>query len=191
MKPGAEAVAKVGGTESKSNNNYYLVSMQFGKRSFFLALNGIAVLVLLLYFVFWQMGSVTTGKIMPPLQASMVQVQYNIDGKSYTESFMRHDIPLRQRIVVVRYQAWNPSLSRIQSFMGIGAEPLAWWLVFLLASAMLLLTNNSVFSKGTRFRLQKRFPWLLMDEFFPAAGPYRHNDAPRPKEAKKLPDGWR
>ena len=33
-------------------NNYYLVHMQFGKRTFFLALNGIAVLLLLFYFIF-------------------------------------------------------------------------------------------------------------------------------------------
>lgn len=165
--------------------------MQFGKRTFFLALNGIAMVLLLLYFVFWLLGSSTTGKIKPPLMATLVQVQYNVGGKKYTESFMRHDIPLAQRTVTVRYQAWNPALSRIQSFMGIGAEPLAWWFVFLLASTMLLLTNNTVFSKGTRFRLQKRFPWLLMDEFFPAASGYRHADAPRPAEAKKLPDGWR
>ena len=175
----------------KKCNNYYLVHMQFGKRTFFLALNGIAVLVLLFYFIFWLLGSSTTGTIKPPLMASMVDVQYRVEGKTYRESFMRHDIPLAQRRVVVRYQVWNPSLSRIQSFMGIGAEPLAWWLVFLLASAMLLLTNNTVFSRGTRFRLQKKFPWLLMDEFFPAAPTFRHNKAPRPTEAKKLPDGWR
>lgn len=123
--------------------------------------------------------------------ASLVEVQYTVGGKTYLENFMRHDIPLAQRTVQVRYQAWNPAFSRIDSFMGIGAEPLAWWLVFLLASAMLLLTNNTVFSRGTRFRLQKRFPWLLMDEFFPAASSYRHSNTPRPTRAKKLPDGWR
>lgn len=51
--------------------------------------------------------------------------------------------------------------------MGIAAEPLAWWLVFLLASAMLLLTHNTVFSRGTIFQIQKKFPWLSMDEYFP------------------------
>ena len=123
--------------------------------------------------------------------ASLVEVQYTVEGKTYLESFMRHDIPLAQRTVQVRYQVWNPAFSRIQSFMGIGAEPLAWWFVFLLASAMLLLPNSTVFSKGSRFRLQRLFPWLLRDEFFPAASNYRHGKAPQPTESKKLPDGWR
>jgi hypothetical protein len=32
---------------------------------------------------------------------------------------------------------------------------------------MLLLMPNAVFSRGTVFQLQKKFPWILMDEYFP------------------------
>lgn len=75
--------------------------------------------------------------------------------------------------------------------MGIFAEPLAWWLVFLIASAMLLLTNNAVFSKGTIFILQKKFPWISMEEFFPISwneNEFSDNTPPptRKKEIKKL-----
>jgi len=164
--------------------------MQWGKRSFFLLLNGIAMLLVLLYVLFWLMGSSTTGQVLRPLDYTLMVVEYKVENKAYTQSFMRSGIPLAQRAVKLRYQKWNPSLARLQSFMGIAAEPLAWWFVFFLASAMLLLTNNTVFSKGTRFRLQKRFPWLQMDEFFPAPGAATQSDDYRPKKAQ-LPDGWR
>ncbi len=165
--------------------------MQFGKRAFFLLLNGVALLVVLLYLLFWLVGSSTTGRVVRPLHASSMTVQYAVDGKTYTESFMRSDVPLSQTRVKVRYQRWNPSVARILSFMGLAAEPLAWWGVFLLASAMLLLTNNTVFSKGTRFHLQRRFPWLWMDEFFPSRSHDGYSNKHRPTGAKKLPEGWR
>ena len=165
--------------------------MQFGKRAFFLLLNGAALLVVLLYLLFWLMGNSTGGRILRPLHASSMTVQYVVGEKTYTERFMRSDVPLSQTSVKVRYQPWNPSMARIQSFMGLLAEPLAWWGVVLLAIAMLLLTNNTVFSKGTRFRLQQRFPWLMMDEFFPSRVHDGHSTYPRPTGAKKLPDGWR
>jgi hypothetical protein len=70
-------------------------------------------------------------------------------------------------MVQVRYLKFHPQTSRVNSFMGIWAEPLGWWGVFLLASAMLLLTQNAVFSKGTIFQLHKKFPWISMEEYFP------------------------
>ena len=48
------------------------------------------------------------------------------------------------------------------------------WLVFLIASSMLLLMTNTVFSKGTMFQLHKKFPWISMDEYFPQPGGWYH-----------------
>lgn len=168
--------------------------MQFGKRTFFLALNGIVAFVLLCYFGIWIWSSTVWGRVERPLQASVVVVSYTVDDELYRQQFLRSDIPLTQKRVAVRYLRWKPSVARINSFMGMWAEPLAWWLVFLLASAMLLLTNNTVFSKGTRFQLHKRFPYLSMDEYFPAAEQqqpftYTHSKRGKPPVTKKLPGG--
>ena len=141
--------------------------MQFGKRTLFFALNGMVALVLLIYFLFWLVGNTATGTIQRPLQSNIVVVQYTAKGQWYSQSFMRSGISFSTKQVEVRYWPMDPSVARINSFMGLAAEPLAWWFVFLLASVMLLITNNTVFSKGTVFQLHKGFPWITMDEFFP------------------------
>ncbi len=69
--------------------------------------------------------------------------------------------------------------------MGLYAEPLGWWLVFLLASSMLLLMPNTVFSKGTKFQLQKSFPWISMDEYFPAPGNRSYKEERQSPPARK------
>lgn len=171
--------------------------MQFGKCTLFLVLNGTIAFGLLCYFGLWLLGSTAKGQIQRPLQSNKVVVHYTVQGTAYRQSFLRSGIPFAQRQVVVRYLTWKPAAARINSFMGLWAEPLAWWLIFLIASAMLLLTNNTVFSRGTRFQLHKGFPWISMDEYFPeaAAEPHtfsgRHKTSPRPPAAKKLPRSLR
>lgn len=165
--------------------------MQFGKRTLFLVLNGTMAMALLVYFLFWVFCTTTKGSIQRPLQSNIVVVQYAAQNKLYIQSFMRSGIPFSRKEIGVRYWRRQPSVARINSFMGIAAEPLAWWAVFLLASSMLLVTNNTVFSKGTVFQLHKGFPWITMDEFFPAATGAQEqtytakNKAP---SVKKLPD---
>jgi hypothetical protein len=92
---------------------------------------------------------------------------YTVKGATYTNTYMRNGFPLTPRTVTIRYLTYNPKVSRINSFMSILAEPLAWWLVLSSVLAALLLMNNTVFSKGTRFQLHKHFPWISMDEYFP------------------------
>jgi hypothetical protein len=73
--------------------------------------------------------------------------------------------------------------------MGMFAEPLAWWLVFLIASSMLFLMDNTVFSRGTTFLLQKKFPWLSMDEYFPFyQNRYREENKTQRDEPLSLPE---
>ncbi len=141
--------------------------MRFGRLRMFLFLNGFIALCLLIYFGAWLTGGTTVAKIIPPLSANTIHVQYEVAGKTFTGTHLRNEIPFAQKQVRVRYFVLDPSISRIPTFLGMYAEPLAWWLVFLLASSMLLLMPNSVFSKGTMFQLQKKFPWILMDEYFP------------------------
>lgn len=148
--------------------------MQFGKSTLFFALNGLVGLILLLYFAFWLFCSTVNGTIKRPLQANRMVVKYEVDNVVYTKPFMRNGYPFAERSVGVRYWGPNPNVARINSFLGFVAEPLAWWLLFFIASAMLLLTNNTVFSKGTRFQLHKGFPWITMDEFFPAGNVQQH-----------------
>jgi len=144
--------------------------MQFGKLRMFFYFNGSIALILLLYFSPWFWSRVTMAKVITPYEVTTIQLQYEANGKQYTDGHMRNDIPFQQRMVRIRYLTFHPSSSRIDSFMGICAEPLAWWSVLLLASAMLLLMPNGVFSRGTIFHLHKKFPWISMDEFFPYHG---------------------
>ena len=133
----------------------------------FLFLNGFIAFGLLVYFGLWLMGGMATATIIPPLNANTIHVQYEIDGQYHTGTHLRNEIPFAQKQVRIQYFVFDHSISRIPSFLGMYAEPLAWWLVFLLASSMLLLMPNAVFSRGTVFQLQKKFPWILMDEYFP------------------------
>jgi hypothetical protein len=141
--------------------------MRFGKVKMFLLLNGLAVLILFFYFGPWLFSRTTAATIVTPYEANKIHVAYTVNGRVYYDSHMRNGIEFSQRIVSLRYLSFHPQTSRINSFMGMWAEPLAWWGVFLLASAMLLLTHNGVFSKGTIFQLQKKIPWVSMEEYFP------------------------
>ena len=170
---------------------FYFDLMKFGKLKMFFGLNGLIAIGLILYFSVWIFSRTVTGNVISPFEPNTVTVSYQVDGKNYTESYMRNGWDYSKRKVPIRYFIFNPEISRINSFMGIFAEPLAWWLVFLIASAMLLLTNNAVFSKGTIFILQKKFPWISMEEFFPVPWNYEEytDDAqppPRKKVIKKL-----
>jgi hypothetical protein len=155
--------------------------MQFGKLKMFFYFNGLIMLVLLLYFSPWLFSKVTTAKVITPYGVTTIQLQYEANGKQYSNEHMRNDIPFQQRTVRIRYLKFHPSSSKVDSFMGMWAEPLAWWSVLLLASAMLVLTHNAVFSKGTIFNIHKRFPWRYMDEFYPyhgyVKGPGTKNEA--------------
>jgi hypothetical protein len=144
--------------------------MRLGKTKMFFLLNGIAFSILLIYFAPWLFSETVTGKVITPYESTIVHVEYVVNNKNYFGSFMRNGIEFSQRDIPVRYLSFNPSASRINSFMGLWAEPLAWWGVFLLASAMLLLTHNTVFSKGTIFQFHKKFPWISMEEYFPLEG---------------------
>jgi hypothetical protein len=141
--------------------------MRFGKVKMFFLLNGLTGLILIFYFGPWLFSRVTTGTIITPYEANKIHVAYIANGKSYSDSYMRNGIEFSKRTVPVRYLSFHAQTSRVNSFMGMWAEPLAWWGVFLLASAMLLLTHNAVFSKGTIFQLQKKYPWISMEEYFP------------------------
>lgn len=140
--------------------------MKISKLSMFLWLNGIIAFFLLIYFSIWLTGEKTTARVVPPYAASKVTGEYVVDGIIYRNSYLRYDVAMRDTEFEITYFKNRPSSSRIYSFMGIAAEPMAWWFVFLLASSMLLLTDNLVFSKGTIFRIQKKFPWISMEEYF-------------------------
>ena len=64
--------------------------MQFGKRTFFFALNGLVGFVLLLYFLFWLFCSTVIGTIQPPLEANRMVVRYEVNKVVYTGPFMRN-----------------------------------------------------------------------------------------------------
>ena len=141
--------------------------MCIGKPKMFLIINGTIALVLIGYFSLWFLSPVATGKMVSPFYATTVTLKYIAGDHEYTGNYMRNDISYSERSVGISYLSFDPGRSRVRSFMGICAEPLAWWFVFLLASSMLLLTDNLVFSKGTIFIFQKKFPWVSMEEFYP------------------------
>ena len=159
----------------------------------FLLLNGLTGLVLVFYFAPWLLSRVTTGTVVTPFEADQINVSYTVNGSMYFDSYMRNGIEFSQRTISIRYLSFNPQTSRVNSFMGMWAEPLAWWGVFLLASAMLLLTHNSVFSKGTVFQLQKKFPWISMEEYFPLhhAWYYSYDHSHAQEEPQKPSDAAR
>ena len=133
----------------------------------FLFLNGSIALGFIIYFLPWIFSGTVDGEIVSPYTPSKLQVTYAVDNKVYSGIYMRNGVSFRNQTVTIRYLRFHPSTSCVNSFMGMWAEPLAWWGVFLFASGALLFTNNGVFSKGTVFQLQKKFPWLLMEEYFP------------------------
>ena len=141
--------------------------MRFGKRTMFLLFNGLILLLLVVYYLPWLFSKTTIAAIVHPYESTRVHVRYVVKGIAFTNTFLRNDISTDQERLVVRYLKFHPSSSRPNSFMGFYAEPLAWWAVFLLASAMALLTDNAVFSKGTVFEVSRKFPWISMEEYFP------------------------
>ena len=141
--------------------------MRFGKRAMFLVLNGSIAFLLLVYSCVWMLGRTTTGIITTPYAVTTIEVSYVVNGVLHMHNYLRNDVDYGSRAVSIRYLPFDPSFSRINSFMGILAEPLGWWMIFFIASAMLLFIDNPVFSKGTMFQLQWRFPWISMDEYFP------------------------
>ena len=162
--------------------------MRFGKTTMFLLLNGLIAVSLIGYFSFWMLSNKTIATIVPPLNANTITVQYEVNGKIYKDRHLRGEIPFYQKQISVHYSMFNPSSSRINTYMGLYAEPLAWWLVFLMASAMLLLMPNTVFTKGIIFQLQRKFPWISMDEYFPAPGSRWYSKRERGKSpAEKKP----
>lgn len=140
----------------------------------FFILQGIMLLILLLHLGRWLFSGVVAGRVTTPYSATMMTVYYTVDGVLYANEYMRNGHPVGSKTAEVRYLTYNPAKSRINTFMGIAAEPLAWWLFISLGVSALLLTNNAVFSKGTRFQLHKRFPWISMDEYFPIKSRWFH-----------------
>jgi hypothetical protein len=144
--------------------------MRITKRKMFLLLNGTIAVALCLYFGFWILSPKVIGEIQHPLQNSTTMiVKYTVDKEQYTNTILRNGISFLETKVLLCYSKSNPAKCRIYSYMGLFAEPLAWWLVFFLASSILLLTNNSVYSKGTVFIVQKKRPFIYMEEYFPDA----------------------
>ena len=133
----------------------------------FFLLNGLAAVLLVFYFGPWLFSRTTAAMIVTPYEANKIHIAYTVNGRVYHDSHMRNGIEFSRRLISIRYLGFHPQTSRVNSFMGMWAEPLAWWSVFLIAAAMLLLTHNGVFSKGTVFQLHKKFPWISMEEYFP------------------------
>jgi hypothetical protein len=144
--------------------------MRFGRLKMFLFLNGFIAVSLLFYFTFWWISGTTMAAIVPPLNANTITIQYTVKNTVYKDMLLRGEVPFSQKQIPVRYSLLKPSAAYIPTFIGLYAEPLAWWLVFFIASAMLLIMPNTVFSKGTMFQLHKKFPWISMDEYFPDSG---------------------
>jgi hypothetical protein len=144
--------------------------MRFGKLKMFFFLNGFIVVVLLFYFTFWWISGKAVATIVPPFSASTITVQYKVNNRAYTDRVLRGNVQFYEKQIPIRYSLLKPSAAYVPTFLGLYAEPLAWWLIFLMASAMLLLMPNAVFSKGTMFQLHKKFPWISMDEYFPEPG---------------------
>ena len=160
--------------------------MRFGKTTMFLLLNGIIAFALVIYFTTWLLSAKTVAVIVPPYNANTINIQYEVEGNMYVSRHLRNEIPFYQKTIEVHYYLFNPAKSRIISYLGLFAEPLGWWLVFLMASSMLLLMPNTVFSKGTMFQLQKKFPWISMDEYFPApAEKYRREERKKSPPVRK------
>jgi hypothetical protein len=161
--------------------------MRISKLKLFVIINGSIAAGLVCYFSLWFLSPTVTAKMVSPFYANTVTVKYLVDGNEYSGEYMRNDLSFSARTVRISYLSMDPELSRVRSFMGICMEPLAWWLVFLLASSMLLLTDNLVFSKGTVFVFQKKFPWVSMEEFyaFPFAPDEEQQGRSTPASVKK------
>jgi hypothetical protein len=160
--------------------------VRLSKIKLFFFIHVAIALMLAAYFSIWLFGNKITADVIPPHLPGRVYVQYRVEGELYQTSFLRNDLPFLARKVSIRYPSFDPSYSRINSFLGIYAEPLGWWLLFFLVSAMLLLTNNPVFSKGTNFYFRKKFPWVSMEEYFPLSDEdYQEQDSEFSRDEKR------
>ena len=159
--------------------------MRLSKLQMFFAFNGGIAFILACYIAVWVSGKTADAVIITPFAASRLKAVYEVKGKNYEGQYLRLDIPFNKRVITIRYLSFAPSYSRVSSFMGIALEPLAWWLVFLLASSMLLLTNNVVFSKGAQFHFHRKFPWISMDEFFRVPWYYRREQPSAGEQASQ------
>ncbi len=133
----------------------------------FFLFNGCIAFIVLCYSLLWITGTKTEAKILTPYAVTNFEASYSINGKTYTNTFLRNNVPFYDKTVTITCLSFAPAYARVYSFMGIAAEPLGWWLVFFIASAMLFFTHNPVFARGTIFILQKKFPWITMEEYFP------------------------
>lgn len=143
--------------------------VQFGKRTLFLISNAVWGFIIAIYLMVWLLGGVRTVATITKPAVPQLQLRYIAGNTTYTTTHLRYGVGYDKTAVPLIYLRWRPGSSRVHSFLGLAAEPLGWWGIYLTASAMLLLSNNTVFSKGTRFTLHRRFPFISMDEFFPAA----------------------
>ncbi len=150
--------------------------MKLGKTGMFFLFNGCIAFVVLIYSLLWITGTKTEAKILTPYAVTNFEASYMVDGKIYTNTFLRNNVPYYDQTVTISCLSFAPAYSRVYSFMGIAAEPLGWWLVFFIASAMLFFTHNPVFARGTQFILQKKFPWITMEEYFPVPWEDRRQD---------------
>lgn len=147
--------------------------MRLTRIGLFVRMHVFLAVLLATYFLVWLNGAVVQASVERPLSSVKLTAVYTVDGVLYRESFMRYDVPLKSTRIAVRYLRFAPHWSRINSFMGMAAEPLAWWGLWLLATGALLLIPNPVFSKHTVFVIDKVFPWISMEEYFPHEEEFR------------------
>ena len=165
--------------------------MRISRLAMFGIINGSIAFCFVIYFGQWIFSNTTRATVTSPYGVTTISVKYRVGKHEYTGSYMRNGIPFSRRAITIRYLRARPAVSRVNSFMGMWAEPIAWWGVVLAATAVLLLVDNVVFSKSTIFVVQKRFPWIHMEEYFPV--PLSDDAAPdtdqRSYAPKKKPKG--
>jgi len=153
--------------------------MLLTKFKFYVLLQLLSIVLLLLYQSIWLFSSTTEGRIenfgrqlgrrvsKRVENSGTMVVSYTINGTTYEEEYTRNETPLWQKTVRIRYLLFAPSISNLDSFIGQWLGPLIVLLIFFLASSMILLMHNTVFPKGTLFELSRLYPYIQMHEFLP------------------------
>ena len=122
----------------------------------FLFLNGIIATFLLLYFGSWLISGNTVANIVPSYNANSMKIQYRVNENIYTGNHLRNDIPFSQKQITIKYFVFNPSSSRIASFLGMYAEPLAWWFVFFTGFGHAIVNAEHRFFQGHYVSIAKK-----------------------------------
>ena len=99
-----------------------------------------------------------------PKEIELVYVKYQVNGKSYTRSFMKGDLAYRSKNVEIRYLKFLPGIARVNSFLGFWGFAIITSVVYFSIITIIFLRKDIV-PNGSKFQLSKHKPFVKLIRF--------------------------